>query len=348
MAYSPRPPSRQAVLAAAVTRRSLRPLASALPTNQLGIAVSRQIVARSMQLFGRIPRGTTVVPVETRVGSGLVRGEWVTAPDAESPERSGAAVLYLHGSGYALCSPRTHRGLTAHLSALTGLPVFCVDYRLAPRHRFPRAADDVQRAWDWLLTRSVPAERMVVAGDSAGGHLALDLCLALHRAGRAQPAAQLLLSPIADLTVELARRREQVRADPMISAAAAHRLIELYTAGTEVSHARLAHAIGAGEVLAPTLIQAGGREMLAADAHHLHRALQASGTHCELEMWPGQMHVFQAMPRLIPEADRALRRAAGFALDALALQASAVHATTSPVRSRSGASGSHPASWRSA
>lgn len=304
-------------------------------------------MARSMQLFGRIPRGTAVEPVEARVGKGLVRGEWVTAPEARSAESVRAAILYLHGSGYALCSPRTHRGLTAHLSALTGLPVFCVDYRLAPRHRFPLAADDVARAWNWLLTQSVPAERIIVAGDSAGGHLALDLCLALHRAGRTQPAAQVLLSPVADLTLELAQRREQVRADPMISAVTARRLIGLYTAGTDAGHARLAHAIDAGEVLAPTLIQAGGREMLAADAHHLHRALQASGTHCELEVWPGQMHVFQAMPRLIPEADRALRRAAGFALDALAVQAAAHH-TQSPVLSRNGTSGLDPVSWRSA
>jgi acetyl esterase/lipase len=347
MAYSPRPPSRQAVLAAAVTRRSLRPAADALPTNQLGLAVSRQIVARSLQLFGRIPRGTTVNPVEARVGGpvrGRVRGEWVTAPDAGGPETTGSAILYLHGSGYALCSPRTHRGLTARLSALTGLTVFCLDYRLAPRHRFPRAAEDVQRAWDWLLAQSMYPERIVVAGDSAGGHLALDLCLALHRAGRTQPAAQVLFSPIADLTLELARTREQVRDDPMISAAAACRLIELYTTGTEAGHARLAHAIGEDEVLAPTLIQAGGREMLAADAHHLHRALQASGTHCELEVWPGQMHVFQAMPRLIPEADLALRRAARFATDALALQAS----SAPQLLAQNGTSGHNPASWRSA
>jgi acetyl esterase/lipase len=326
-------------------------VADILPANQIGIAVSRQIVARSMRLFGRIPSGTPVVPVDTRELApmrGRIRGEWVTAPDAGPPEATGAAILYLHGSGYALCSPRTHRGLTAHLSALTGLPVFCVDYRLAPRHRFPRAAQDVQRAWDWLLTRFLPAERIVVAGDSAGGHLALDLCLALHRAGRTQPAAQVLLSPIADLTLGLARAREQVRDDPMITAAAARRLVELYTTGTDAGHARLSHAIGEDERLAPTLIQAGGREMLAADAHHLHRALRASGTHCELEVWPGQMHVFQAMPRLIPEADRALRRAAGFALDALAVQVTARTTATSPHLARNGLSGHNPSSWRSA
>jgi acetyl esterase/lipase len=321
MAYSPRPPSRQSVLAAEITRRSLRPVADRLPANQIGIAVSRQIVAGALQLFGRIPSGTEVVPVDEREPGpvrGRIRGEWVTARDAAPPEAAGSAVLYLHGSGYALCSPRTHRGLTAQLSALTGLPVFCVDYRLAPRHRFPRAAQDVARAWDWLLAQSLPADRIVVAGDSAGGHLALDLCLALHRAGRTQPAAQVLLSPIADLTLGLAHAREQVRDDPMITTAAARRLVALYTQGAEAGHARLAHAIGHGEVLAPTLIQAGGREMLAADAHHLHRALLASGTPCELQVWPGQMHVFQMLNRFLPESRAAMRETARFISSVLA------------------------------
>ncbi|HTK63643.1 MAG TPA: alpha/beta hydrolase [Pseudonocardia sp.] len=338
-------PSRRATLAAELTRRTLRPVAGLLPANQVGLAVSRQIVARSMQLFGQVQPGTTVTPVHEHLDSGQVRGEWVVGPGATPPD-GGAVLLYLHGSAYSVCSPRTHRGLVSHLSARTGLAAFSLDYRLAPRHRFPRAAHDVERAWDWLLSRSLPAERIVLAGDSAGGHLALDLCLALNRAGRPQPAAQLLFSPVADLTLELARERERARPDPMISAAGARRLIGFYTSGTDATHARLAHVVERHERLAPTLIQAGGREMLAADAHHLHRALRGSGTHCELEVWPGQMHVFQAMPRLIPEADPALRRAARFALDALDVCSPGIPARPGPAARRPGAH--DPASWRSA
>ena len=221
-------------------------------------------------------------------------------------------MLYLHGSGYALCSPATHRGLTSRLSALSGVPVFSVDYRLAPKYPFPAAADDVAGAFDWLVEHHYPADRVVLAGDSAGGHLAIDLCLSLIRAGRALPAAQALLSPIADLTLGLAARREQVRPDPVISASAARRLLQLYTRGVDPVNARLAHVPAAGEVLPPTLIQAGGREMLAADAHHLHDRLRKTGTQCDLAVWPDQMHVFQGLPRLIPEAQLALARAATF------------------------------------
>ena len=313
--FAGRPPSRRARSAAAITRGTLRPLANRLPPGVVGIAVSRRIVAGSLALFGPIRPATTVEPM-ARLGpdGGQLRGEWVRAAGVA---HGGAAILYLHGSGYALCSPCTHRGLTSRLSTLTGLPVFAVDYRLAPRHRFPAAAQDVRRAFDWLVTDHAPAGRIVVAGDSAGGHLALDLCLDLLRSGRPRPAAQVLFSPVVDLTFGLAGERAALRPDPMIGAAAARHLVAQYTRGTDPAHARLRLAVAPDEVLPPTLIQAGGREMLAADAHHIHRMLAASGTPSRLEVWPGQMHVFQALPRAVPEAGPALRRAGEFITDAL-------------------------------
>jgi monoterpene epsilon-lactone hydrolase len=121
---------------------------------------------------------------------------------------------------------------------------------------------------------------------------------------------------------ELARRRERLLPDPMISSATARRLLELYTTGVDPSHARLAHVPAEGEALPPSLIQAGGAEMLAADAHHLHAMLLRTGTDSRLEVWPDQMHVFQALPRLVPEADVALRRAANFLSAAVSSAAS--------------------------
>lgn len=307
--YRPRPGSLRARAAAGVTGYTLRPVAVRLPSNPAGVFVSRQIVARSMATFGPSSRGARIERVDERTADGRVRGEWVRTSGVVTGD---GVLLYLHGSGYALCSPRTHRGLIARLSRLTGLPAFGVEYRLAPRHPFPAAADDVARAFDWLTEHHCPAERIVLAGDSAGGHLVVDLCLSLLRAGRSLPAAQVLFSPLADPTFTLARGRERIRRDPMVSAAAARRLVDLYTRGADPADARLVHRPRPGEVLPPTLIQAGGLEFLAADAHHLHRLLSTTGTRCELEVWPDQMHVFQALPRLIPEARPALARAARF------------------------------------
>lgn len=314
--FTPRPPSTRARLAAATTRATLRPITAVIPGNAAGLAISRQIIARSMAAFGSLASGTAAEHVnEPGPQGGRVRGEWVRAGGTD---RDDAVILYLHGSGYALCSPATHRRLVSQLSARTGLPVFSLEYRLAPRHRFPAAADDTERAFAWLVEQGWSADRIVVAGDSAGGHLAIDLCLDRVRRGQAPPAAQVLFSPLVDVTFGLSAQREQARPDPMISAAGARRLVQHYIADTDPLHERLTHVVDRHETLPPTLIQAGGGEMLAADAHHLHDLLAASGTEVRLEVWPGQMHVFQAMHRMVPESTRAMSRAARFITTVLA------------------------------
>lgn len=186
--------------AAAVSTYTLRPITSVIPPERAwGLWLSRQIVARIMGTFGPSLSGTRVQSVDTRLPDGRrVKGEWVFGPRTPTSEHSrpssiAEAIYYIHGSGYAVCSPKTHRRLTSWLSSLTGLPVFCVDYRLAPRHRFPTAADDVRAGWDWLInTCGVPPEQMVIAGDSAGGHLSVDLLL---QPGVEHPAAMVLFSP---------------------------------------------------------------------------------------------------------------------------------------------------------
>ena len=192
--------SRGAALVSALT---LRQISAVLPPEQAwGLWLSRRIVASIMDAFGPSLAGTSVEPIDAVQPDGhRVVGEWVRAPGV--PARPGA-IYFVHGSGYALCSPRTHRRLTAWLSRLTGLPVFAVDYRLAPRHRFPTAADDVRAGWDWL-TRRHSAEHIVIAGDSAGGHLAVDLLLQ-HDVAASGPAALVLFSPLIDLTFGLSRR----------------------------------------------------------------------------------------------------------------------------------------------
>lgn len=300
---------------ALVSSLTLRQISSVLPPDQQwGLWASRQIVARIMDTFGPSLAGAEVVPVDTTApDGGRVVGEWVRAGISE--ESTAQAIYYVHGSGYALCSPRTHRRLTAWLSRLTGLPVFSIDYRLAPRHRFPTAADDVRRGWHWLTEASgLSPDQVVIAGDSAGGHLAVDLLL---QPDVRHPAGLVLLSPLADLTFELARTRERLRHDPAIRSRDAARLIELYCTGVEPDHPRLRLDVSGGRSLPPTLIQAGGAEMLAADAIALADDLRASGTPCELQIWPDQVHVFQALPRLSPEAAPAMDSIAQFIANTL-------------------------------
>lgn len=298
--------SRGAALVSALT---LRRISAVLPPEQAwGLWLSRRIVAGIMDAFGPPLAETNVEPIDAVQPEGhRIVGEWVRAPGV--PARQGA-IYFVHGSGYALCSPRTHRRLTAWLSRLTGLPVFAIDYRLAPRHRFPTAADDVRAGWDWL-TRQHPTEHIVIAGDSAGGHLAVDLLLQ-HDIAVSKPAALVLFSPLIDLTFASAAAREALRRDPAIRAVDAARLVALYSGSVDPAHQRLTLDVAGGPALPPTLIQAGGAEMLVSDARKLATDIRAGGGSCELQVWPDQVHVFQALPRLSPEAAKAMAHVARF------------------------------------
>jgi acetyl esterase/lipase len=276
---------------------------------------SRRIVERIMDSFGPSLAGTDVEKVDVRLPDGRrVVGEWVRGAGVTSTAAN-ECIYFLHGSGFALCSPRTHRRLTAWLSRLTGLPVFCLDYRLAPRHRFPAAAVDARSGWDWLCTvQGFAPDRIVIAGDSAGGHLAVDLLL---QPDVAHPAGLALFSPLLDLTFGLARMREELRRDPAIRAADAAMLVGLYCAGTDLTHPRLTLDVAGGRRMPPTLVQAGGGEMLVADSRRLAADITTAGGDCELQVWPDQVHVFQALPRLTPEAAPAMREVAAFLEESL-------------------------------
>ncbi|MFE0749634.1 alpha/beta hydrolase [Gordonia sp. NPDC058843] len=322
--------SARAVVTAHATRWGLGTFTGAIPLNPLGIRLSRSLIASIMRVLGRTPPGTTVHEVDENG----ISGEWVVGPGVRRGRR---AIYYIHGSAYTICSARTHRSLAARLSLATDLPVFVADYRLAPEHRFPAAADDVADGFDWLLRQGYEPGDIVVAGDSAGGHLACDLTLRRAIAETGQPAAVILFSPLIDLTFELARAQERIRRDPAITASAAARLVALYTRDVAADNARLALDFSPAQHLPPFLIQTGGAEMLSADARYLHEELGAHGGDSRLEIWPGMMHVFQALPRLGPEADAALRRVGEFLADLAANRHDSATATRT-VHTVSGAS----------
>ncbi|ULP40918.1 alpha/beta hydrolase [Mycobacterium lentiflavum] len=328
--------------AAAVSTYTMRPFSGLVPPERAwGIWLSRQLIARVMATFGPSLSGTRVEQVDTRLPDGRrVKGEWVYGPrtptsettrSSTKAEPTGAgssrgqarsstvteAVYYVHGSGYAVCSPKTHRRLTSWLSSLTGLPVFSVDYRLAPRYRFPTAADDVRAGWDWLVqTCDVTAKNIVIAGDSAGGHLTVDMLLQPEVAANS-PAAVVLFSPLIDMTFALSLAREKIRRDPAIRVRDAARLVALYHPGIDLTHPRLTLDVAGGATLPPTLVQAGGAEMLQDDARQLAADIKAAGGRCELQVWPHQVHVFQALPRMTPEAAKAMAYVARFIAHAL-------------------------------
>lgn len=305
-------------LANVVFSTAVRPLVNLVPAEKTwGLEVLRQTAASMMAAFGPEVAGVQTESVDVTLADGRrVLGEWVRTPNVVNDS---GVIYYVHGGGYAMCSPRTHRQLIAWIADLTGVPVFAVDYRLAPQHVFPAAADDVRSGWDWLLkSTGLGPSRVVVGGDSAGGHLVVDLMLQLV-AGGERPAGAVLLSPLYDFTFALAAQQEKLRPDPAMTAEAGARVARLYRGGVDPTHPRLALNVAGSAALAPTLIQVGSVEMLSADARRLADDIRAAGGSCELQVWPDQIHVFQALPKLAPDAHRAVRAAAAFITEQLGI-----------------------------
>jgi acetyl esterase/lipase len=260
--------------------------------------------------------GTTplIAPVragtQVRAATNGVAGDWIRARGVTSTD---SAILYAHGGGFVACSPRTHRGLAAELSGRTGMPVFLPCYRRSPRYRFPCAVDDLLAAYKHLLAGDgIAAKRIVLAGDSAGGHLVLSAMLAARDAGLPLPAAQVLLSPVVDLTLERAGARDRCSPDPLMNVASARRVVAFYTRDADPDDPRLSLLTADFAGLPPTLIQVGTTEMLLTDSRLLAQRLHQAGSAVTLEEWQGQVHVFQAHYRALPEAREALDRAARF------------------------------------
>jgi monoterpene epsilon-lactone hydrolase len=247
-----------------------------------------------------VPDGTTVNPVD----AGGVPAEWVVAPEVDESR----VVLYLHGGGYCLGSLASHRALVARLSAEAKARVLSVDYRLAPEHPYPAAVDDAVAAYRWLLSEGVAADRIAIAGDSAGGGLTLATLLALKDAGDALPAAAVPLSPWTDLegTGESVRTRAAV--DLMIQADRLKESADLYANGVDLREPRLSPLHGDYTGLPPLLIQVGDAEVLLDDATRVAAIATGAGVDVTLEVWDEMPHVFQAFIGILPEADKAVAR----------------------------------------
>jgi acetyl esterase/lipase len=145
-------------------------------------------------LLGKKFPASDTVQVEAVEANG-VPAEWVLAAGTEA-ER---VILYLHGGGYVIGSPTTHRGLAERLSRAAAARVLVIDYRLAPEHPFPAAIEDATAAYGWLLASGVKAGEIAVAGDSAGGGLTVSTLVALRDAGHPLPAAGICKSPWVDM-----------------------------------------------------------------------------------------------------------------------------------------------------
>lgn len=233
----------------------------------------------------------------------------------ERPHKRRRVILYCHGGGYTSGGLGFSKVLASKLTRATGLDVLAFDYRLAPEHPYPAAVEDAQAAWDHLMRLGFGARDVVLAGDSAGGNMALVLCLRLRAEGRMLPGALLLMSPWTDMTCSGESLTERADIDPVLTPEYIYAVREAYAGGLDPAQPELSPLLADLAGFPPTLIQVGTHEILFSDAERLAERMKAAGTECRLEVWEGMWHDFQMYPS--KSAAQAMQNAAHFLIEEL-------------------------------
>ena len=234
--------------------------------------------------------------------------EWV----ATKASKSLPVILFFHGGGYCIGSAQTHRDLVSRLCTASGARALSVDYRLAPENPFPAAVDDGVAAYRWLRSQGIPARSIVIAGDSAGGGLALATLLALKEAGDELPAGGVCMSPVTDHAKEGESMRTKVDLDPMVHPTSSTAYSQMYLAGGD-ARAPLASPLYADlKGLPPLLILVGTWEVLLDDSTRFAEKAKASGVPVELEVWNEMIHIWPYFAAILPEGRQAIERMGTF------------------------------------
>lgn len=281
--------SLQAHVTSWILRRKLKP--------KLALATDALAVRRLMRPQPiRVPHGVRITAQQV----GGVPGEWVEAQKAD------VTLLYLHGGGYVACSPEMHRPITVGF-AQNGLRVFAPDYRMAPEHLFPAAVEDAVAVYRGL------SGKIVVAGDSAGGGLALAMMLSLRDAGDSLPSAAVLFSPWTDLAATGESLVTNDRRCALFHGANIGTGAGFYLGNADPRNPLASPLYADLSRLPPMLIHVGENEVLLDDSTRLADRARAADVRVELKIWPVVPHDWQLVPGM-PEAKKSLREAAEFLL----------------------------------
>ena len=264
---------------------------------------------RASAAVTRPRRTTTITPVDVAG----VPGEWTIDEAASSAHR----MLYLHGGGFVINSPTSHRNLASRISQAAGVAVLSLEYRLAPETKFPGAVEDATTALAWLRENGpvgrTAAETLFIGGDSAGGGLTLAALLQTREAGAPMPAAAVVLSPWTDLTLSGESMDTHHEVDPFENRDVLGRYAREYLARPEDAANPLASPLFADLAgLPPLLVQVGDAEVLLSDSTDLAKRATAAGVDVTLTVFPEMTHVFQAWAAILPEGREAIEQIGAF------------------------------------
>ncbi len=246
------------------------------------------------------------IPAGEAIDADGCAAEWVP----KRPDPGQLVVVYFHGGGYCLGSPRSHRHLAASIASAADAAVLSVNYRRAPEYAFPAAVDDAIAATRWLLGRTDAP--VVLAGDSAGGGLVAATMIALRDADLPLPVAGVCLSPWVDLTCTAEAHTTLAARDPLLSPTELKRMASSYLRDADPRHPLASPAFAELAGLPPLLIQVGTEEILLDDARRLAGLAHAEGVEVTLQEWPGMIHAWQWYFPVLEEGRRAIAEIAAF------------------------------------
>lgn len=259
---------------------------------------------RAIMIEAQAPAGVTCTPVD----AGGVSAEWSVADGADQNK----VILYVHGGGYVMGSAGSHRDMTGRLSQAAGARVLSLNYRLAPEHPFPAPVDDAVAAYRWLLGQGVQASNIAIAGDSAGGGLALAALIAIRDAGEPLPAAGIGISPWVDMEGTGESMTTRAAVDPVVQKEGLLGMAKLYLGGADPKDPLAAplHANLAG--LPPLLIQVGDAETLLDDSTRITERAQQADVDVTLKIWDEMPHVWHLFAPILPEGQQAIEEIGAF------------------------------------
>lgn len=259
---------------------------------------------RAIMVDAPAPAGVTCTPVE----AGGVSAEWSVAAGAAEDK----VILYVHGGGYVMGSAGSHRDMTGRLSKAAGARVLSLNYRMAPEHPFPAAVDDAVAAYKWLLDQGIKPANIAIAGDSAGGGLALATLLAIRDGGHPVPAAGIGISPWVDMEGTGETMTTRAAVDPVVQKEGLLGMAKLYLGDADPKNPLAAplHANMAG--LPPLLIQVGDHETLLDDSNRIAERARKAGVDVTLKVWDEMPHVWHLFAPILPEGQQAIDEIGAF------------------------------------
>lgn len=260
-----------------------------------------EVMRAEFEMNARMFKVAGEIRCET-VRIGQLEAEWVIPPESID----GRVLLYLHGGGYVMGSINTHREMVSRICRAGALRGLIPAYRLAPEHPYPAALEDAVSVYRWLLAEGINPRRIVIAGDSAGGGLAIATLVTLRDKGYPLPAACVCISPWVDLEGNGESMTTRAGVDPIVQHEGILFMAKTYLSGADPRTPLAAPLYADLKDLPPMLIQVGTSEILLDDAKRLAARAKEAGMEVVLEIWDEMFHVWHFFSSLLPEGREAI------------------------------------------